>query len=179
MAITIQKLIEFYEGGVLDIEYDNNNEVYRPEANTVMPLLATVGGTQQINVEQGINLCSNIGWTELNCHPFRIIDKTRKFVKGIKNHIPSESMQATTFIEFQNRKGPSPGWEQYGKTTDRILIGNNRHDRGFSIVVVYGLGSGGWSNYSAKYEIFDGRSHNKIKNCGSLKQVAEYIMSLE
>ncbi len=179
MAVTLKQLIDAYEDGSMNIEYDSNLEKWNPKSGICVPTQAMIG-TQAINAETAVRICQQLlGWTEINCHPFRIIDKTRKFIKGLKNHVPSDVLQSTTMVEFQNKKGPSPAWEQYGKTVDRIIFINNRPSRPFAITVLYGAGGNGWNRYGSKYEVFDYKSSNKITNLGSTKQVGEYISSLE
>ena len=177
MATSLEMLITLYDSGILDITYDSTSETFPPRSREAYPTTAIIQG-QNITLEQGYELCNKIGWTEINCHPFRIIDKTRKFVKGIKNHIPSEVMRKTTMVGFQNKKAGDSRWEQYGSTVDRISMVNNRRDRGFDITVLYGASGKSWGN-SSKYEIFDHKSGNKLANCGSLKQVGTYISGLE
>lgn len=179
MPTNLKTLIELYEGKGLDIKYDSEREQYNERG--IYPTTAVIAEQVPLDVKQATQFCYNLGWSDdpryMNCHPFRLIDKTRKFIKGIKNHIP-ESLWDTTFILFENRKAGGGRWEQYGSTTDRIVITNTRKTKPFWFTVLYGASNKSWGS-TTRYEVFDGKTSNKLKNCASLKQVGEYISSYE
>ena len=147
----LQKLLTLHVQGALNIKSDNPN-------------IAVLGDTQ-INAEQAVAVVGNIGWTEYYLHPFEIINKTNKFIKGIKNHITRENFWETGHISFQNKRAAA-----YGKTFDRIVIQAD----GLALTIIYNMESAG-----AKYAVYETGKPLIIGKCRNLKAVAEFINAYE
>ena len=144
---TIRKLITMYDAGVLNIEISEDGSS------------ATIGG-RPISLQEAEILCRNFGWESWKMNPYVIIDKTRKFVKGIKNHIVNDSA-LDTYVDFKNNFT-----RVNGKFCDRIHLVNAH---GLTKSVIYNMPDNRWT-----YTVFE---PNSVPSCGfkKLKKLAEYI----
>ena len=147
-------LIEMYNSGALNIEFSEDMK----KANI---------GEIAISYEQAETMCRKLGWSEWQLHPYVIIDKTRKFLKGIKNHIDGKIMLEQSEISFKNKET-----RNYGKTCDRIHVCNPKLPYEFSII--YNM-----PDTPAKYTVYKSSNSIPIAKCRTAKQVGEYLNSLE
>ena len=147
----LSKLLTLQTSGALNIKYENYN-------------VAEMGGVL-ITAEQAAQLPMNLGWTETYLHPFEIVSKTNKFIKGIKNHITREGFWETGHVQFQNMRAAA-----YGKTFDRIVI--QTHD--LKLTILYNM-----ENAGAKYAVYETGKPLIIGKCRNLKAVAEFINTYE
>jgi len=127
----------------------------------------SIGG-MAITEENARKLCEIIGWKEYCLSPFKIIEKTKKFMSalnraGMFKNI-DEKVLGKTNITFQNKPDVD-----YGKTFDRIVIQFPK--KGFT--VVYGM-----KNAGSTYVIYEtGGTGAALSKNRNLKGVAEYIIS--
>lgn len=124
-----------------------------------------VGGAG-ITLEQCRQMAGILGWLDYDKKPWEVIDKTAKFIRGIKNHITSEQVLGGTEVTFQNRRKQNT--ESY---FDRIKMVNHK----FDITILYGAhGAGG------TYAVFSGTNgfNQPVFNCRTSKQLGEYINTL-
>lgn len=144
---TIRKLIELYDNGVFDIEISEDKKT------------AKIGG-RNITIQEAETLCRKFGWESWKMSPYDIIDKTRKFVRGIKNHITKDSA-LDAFVDFKNNYT-----SVHNKFCDRIHFSNSS---GLEKSVIYNMPGNRW-----KYTVFE---KNSNPSCGftTLKRLAEYI----
>lgn len=144
---TIRKLISMYDAGIFNIEISEDGKS------------ATLGG-RPLTIPEAEILCKQFGWESWKMSPYEIIDKTRKFVKGIKNHIVNETA-LDTYVDFKNNFT-----RVHGKFCDRIHF-SNMH--GIEKSVIYNMPDNRW-----KYTVFE---KNSNPSCGftTLKRLAEYI----
>lgn len=147
----LKDLKAMYECGALNITYD--------EGDTT----ATLGG-MKISVEQANAICKKLGWTDWLWSSFKIIDKTAKFVKGIRNSITNESVLNDTDVTFHNRDSS----RYFGKKFDRIFLNNEK--KGTSYCIVYNM-----PGSKATYEVYDHNKTQLVAECSTLKQVGEFI----
>ena len=147
----LSKLLALQSSGALNIKYENYN-------------VAEMGGVV-ITAEQASALPMNLGWLETNLHPFEIVSKTNKFIKGIKNHIKREGFWECGQIAFQNIRSNT-----YGKTFDRIVI----QAPGLALTVIYNMDSAG-----TKYAVYETGRPLIVGKCRNLKAVAEFINTYE
>lgn len=115
-----------------------------------------------ITLEQAEILIRNMGWIEHRLNAFEIINKTNKFITGLKKVITSDDIWNNTEVQFQNIRSNT-----YGKTFDRIVL---FHPMKFHLVIIYGMESAG-----AKYAIYESGKAIPVEKCKSLKKVAEFI----
>lgn len=126
-----------------------------------------VVGSVTLNNEQCKAFLSKLGWKEYSKTPVEIVEKTSKFVNGLRGGIKNETILENTEITFQNiRKTNSTS------CFDRIkLICNGK----FDITVMSGMeGIGG------RYGVYSS-TNNFVKpvfGCSSLKQLSEWINGL-
>ena len=146
-----KNLREMYECGALNVKYNEGDDK------------AVLGG-MTISKEQADEICKQIGWTDWLCSSFKIIDKTSKFIKGIKNSITNEEVANNIDITFHNRDSS----RYYGKQFDRIFIDNKK--KGVCYCVIYNM-----PGARAKYEVHDHNTHKMVALCSSLRQVGEFI----
>lgn len=144
-------LLELHECGALNVHPDSNREV------------AMVGG-MQLNSQQCAMLASNLGWLRYEKYPHEIIDKTNKFIKGLKNNIRDDDVFDNTEVTFQNSRRQNT--EKY---TDRIKL---IYPGKFDLTVLYGM-----PGIGAPYGIYSDvdKFSRVVKTCRTLKQVGEYI----
>lgn len=144
---TIRKLITMYEHGVFNIEISEDGKSAKI-------------GNRPITTQEAEVLCKSFGWESWRMSPYEIIDKTRKFIKGIKNHIVNDSA-LDTYVDFKNNYT-----RIHGKYCDRIHLSNNH---GVEKSVIYNMPDNRW-----RYTVFE---RNSIPSCGfmTLKKLAEYI----
>lgn len=150
--MTLRQLLEMQSSGALNIKYE-------PCSN-----IANLGGVQ-ITLDQARMICSQLGWVEYVISPFEIIDKTNKFIRGLKNHLDREGFLETTLVEFQNKKANT-----YGKTFDRIVL----QSKGFSLSILYNMEHSG-----GKYVIYETGRALPVSKCRNLKAVAQFINTYE
>ena len=145
---TVGKLIQMYNAGIFNIEISEDGKS------------ATLGG-RPITLAEAEVLCQQFGWESWKMSPYVIIDKTRKFIKGIKNHIINESA-LNTYVDFKNNYT-----SVHGKFCDRIHFSNPI--KGVEKSVIYNMPNNRW-----KYTVFE---KNSIPSCGftTLKKMAEYV----
>lgn len=106
-----------------------------------------------------------LGWERYDAKPWEIIEKTNKFIRGIKSVLVDEAI-VDTDVTFRNFRRTNT--ERY---YDRIKMISPDYD----ITIMYGMpGLGG------AYAIFDSSDgfRQPQYSCRSLKQVAEYINSM-
>ncbi len=147
-------LLELHECGALNVDANSNKDV------------AIVGG-MTLNAEQCNAMAINLGWTRFDRYPHEIIDKTNKFIRGLKHNIKQDDVFDNTEISFQNTRRHNTE-----KTSDRIKM---IYPGKFDITILYGVpGMGG------PYGIYsDVNNFNvPVKICRSLKQVGEYITEI-
>lgn len=124
-----------------------------------------VGGVS-VTEAQCKGIVKTLGWIDWDKQAWEIIDKTNKFIRGIKNHIDNEAILSSTEVTFQNRRRQNT--EKY---FDRIkMVGPL-----FDITILYGMhGTGG------TYSVYDGSNgfSQPVFNCRTAKQLGEYINSL-
>ena len=101
--MTLGQIRELHLGGALNIKYEKGKSI------------ASIGD-MQITLEQATQLTSQLGWVEYVLSPFEIIDKTNKFIRGLKNNLTREDMWEAQ-VQFQNKHST-----EYGKTFDRIVV---------------------------------------------------------
>lgn len=150
--MVLGQLVMMYNQGALNIKHEKGEKT------------AVMGGVK-ITEEQAKIIVNQLGWTEYYLHPFEIIDKTAKFIRGIKGVLTDDAMLNNTVIEFQNHRSKT-----YGKTFDRIHIINNGV---FSVSVIYGM-----EGNSSPYVIYDSFTSVPLQRCRNLKKVAEYLVTL-
>jgi len=149
------KLYEMYENGALNIDMSEDEKS------------GSIGG-MPITEEHAKKLCEIIGWTEYRLSPFKMIEKTKKFMSalnraGLFREIGADKLGKTD-ITFINRPDVD-----YGKTFDRILIKFPK--KGYT--VVYGM-----KNAGATYVVFEtGGTGTPLSKSKNLKGVAEYLIN--
>ena len=148
----VAKLIELQSNGALNIKYEKGKRQ------------AELAGIL-IDEAQAHNIAVNLGWTEYKLSPFEIIDKTNKFIKGLKNNLVRQDILETGYLEFQNIKAVS-----YGKTFDRIVL----RSRYTNVTIIYNMESSG-----TKYAIYKLGNPLLIGKCKNVKAVAEFINTYE
>ena len=124
--------------------------------------LASISG-MVINEEQAKTMCKQLGWEEMRLHPFKIIDKTNKFIKSLAKEIDADLANKVD-VTFSNKNSTI-----YGKTYDRITFSDGR---GFNYTVIYNMPSS-----TASYQVFDSKTSIPLNKSRSVKQVAEYLNS--
>lgn len=144
----ISRLIELQCSGALNIKYNKGS-------NT-----AELAGIT-IDEMQAHSIVNSLGWVEYKVSPFEIIDKTNKFIKGLKNNLKRQDVIETGSIQFQNIQANS-----YGKTFDRILIRSNF----VNLTVIYNMESSG-----TKYAVYQLGNPLLIGKCKNVKALAEFI----
>lgn len=155
--MNLKTIFTLYTNGALNIEYNKGDN------------FAVMGGVR-INEEQARQLCEKLGWESYVLTPFEIIDKTKKFIKSIHNHITDEDILLSTVVSFKN--APTKYWYSSRGTCDRIRFQSDK--LGFNISVVYNQPD------TAKYVIYRTRNSYPFPN-GKLrtaKQVGEWINSV-
>lgn len=148
----LSKLIEFQSSGAMKTQYDKVTGVIK------------LGGTP-VSEEQCKNIVTMLGWERYDAKPWEIIEKTNKFIRGIKSVLVDEAI-VDTDVTFRNFRRTNT--ERY---YDRIKMISPDYD----ITIMYGMpGLGG------AYAIFDSSDgfRQPQYSCRSIKQVAEYINSM-
>lgn len=151
--MTLGELYVMYASGALNVEVSEDGTS------------GTMGGVP-ITDEQAKMICSKLGWKEYVLSPFKIIDKTRKFISALsKTPLIKESEEGylnKVEITFQNKHAST-----YGKTFDRIVIDFPKK----SLTVIYNM-----ENTGAKYVVYETRGNSiPISKNRNLKGVAEFI----
>ncbi|MBO5388276.1 MAG: hypothetical protein J6A59_09080 [Lachnospiraceae bacterium] len=144
----LKNLLEMQVNGALNIKYDNEST-------------ATLGGVT-ITAEQAQMICGQLGWCECVLHPFELIDKTNKFIRGLKTYLNRDDVINYGNIIFQNKQS-----QTYGKTFDRIVI---ETPYGWGLTILYNMEHSG-----GKYVIYETGKALAIAKCPNLKKVAEFI----
>lgn len=151
------KLGELYEvqsAGALKIGSDCSN------GNIV------VGGSK-LTADQCKQLVKALGWLNWDKPDWEVIDKTDKFIRGIKPYVTDEDILANTEVTFQNRR-----ISDTLKYFDRIkMVGSD-----FDITILYRMpGTGG------TYAVYDDSDNFRKPQftCRSAKQLGEYINGTE
>jgi hypothetical protein len=148
----LSELINVQSSGALNIKYEKGSSV------------ASLGGTQ-VTMEQAAVIARQLGWNEFYLNAFEILDKTNKFVRGIKSNVANDYIIANTQVEFTNSRSNT-----YGKTYDRIHM---YCPNCFEISVIYGM-----EGNSSPYVIYDSKTSVPVSKCRNLKKVGEYITTL-
>lgn len=148
-------LLEMYECGALNTNGDENSTT------------ANVGGAS-ITKAQADAICKQIGWTDYVLNPFKIIDKTAKFMKGFAKEIDSEIVKKYTDVTFRNVRA-----SDYTKTFDRIHLHCKHPIHGFEVSIIYNM-----PHNSARYVVYRSSNSYPLFKGRNLKDVAEYINSL-
>lgn len=124
-------------------------------------------GNTQINREQCLDLISKLGWIECSKTPIEIIEKTNKFINGIKPAINKGIILEQTEVTFQNRRKTNST-----SCVDRTkLVCNGK----FDITVLSGMeGLGG------RYGVYSSTNNfvKPVYSCSSLKLLGEWINKL-
>lgn len=148
-------LYEMYGNGALNIDVSEDGTS------------GTIGG-MAVSKEQTEKLCEIIGWKRYELSPFKMIDKTKKFMSalnraGLFKKLDNDILNRTS-ITFENK--PDTDYKKY---FDRIVLGFPKK----SLTVIYNM-----KNAGAAYVIYetDGNSVPISKN-RNLKGVADYIIS--
>lgn len=149
--MTLGQLYELYDNGVFNVKMN--------ESKTA----ALVGGVQLLP-EQAHDLCARIGWTGYVLSPFEILDKTNKFIRGIKSTVKDKKILCDTVVTFTNVRS-----SVYGRTHDRIHLESSD----FSVSIIYNM-----STNTSKYVIYDSHTSVPLCKCKNLKKVGEYISTL-
>lgn len=123
-------------------------------------------GEMPINLMQAHSIAQNLGWEEYILTPYEIIEKTNKFIRGIKNHINREGFWETAEVLFQNKRANT-----YGKTFDRIVI---HFPKEFTLSILYNMEHSG-----GKYVIYETSRPIALAKCRNLKAVAGFINTYE
>lgn len=143
------QLYEMYQAGALNIKYEEGSSI-------------AILGNMQITLEQAHNICAGLGWESYVLSPFEIIDKTAKFVRGVKSNLTNEYIVANTVVTFKNVRS-----SVYGKTHDRIHLACGSS---FELSIIYNM-----PGNSSKYVIYDSFTSTPVAKGRNLKQVAEYL----
>lgn len=149
----LNNLIQAQDCGALKVEVNNATGQ------------VIVGGVP-VSKEQCRGFVTALGWQSWDKADWEIIDKTNKFIRGIKNHIDNEAVLNTAEVTFQNRRRQNT--EKY---FDRIKMVSHL----FDITILYGMpGTGG------TYAVYDAsnRFSQPVFTCRTAKQLGEYINSL-
>lgn len=149
--MTLGQLRELHLGGALNIKYEKGQSV------------ASIGD-MQVTLEQATQLASQLGWIEYVLSPFEIIDKTNKFIRGLKNNLTREDMWKAQ-VQFQNRHS-----NEYGKTFDRIVV----QTRKLGFVIIYNMEHAG-----GKYVVYELGKQIPAAKCRNLKAVSEFINNFD
>lgn len=150
--IQLKQLATMHAHGVLNIKYENDSP------------LAIIGDSQ-VNMQQAAVMCKNLGWDSFVLSPFEIIDKTKKFMAGLRRSMVNQYIWDNSFISFDNKAS-----SEYGKTFDRIHISCAKQ---FEISILYKM-----PGNSSTYVIYNSYTSVPIGKYKSMKQVAEYINTL-
>lgn len=150
--VQLKQLGAMHAHGVLNIKYERDNP------------LATIGDSQLV-ASQAAVMCKNIGWDSFVLSPFEIIDKTKKFMAGLKRSMTNQYIWDNALISFDNKAS-----NEYGKTFDRIHISCSKN---FEISILYKM-----PGNSSTYVIYNSYTSVPIAKFKSMKQVAEYINTL-
>lgn len=152
--MNLGQLLELHECGALNVDDTSNIN------------LAVIGGMALTN-EQCQIFAANLGWLKYDKPAYEIIDKTNKFIRGLKKNIKDIEVIANTQVTFQNSRRQNT--EKYIDRIKLICPGK------FDLTVLYGMpGVGGvYGIYSAENNFL-----HPVLGCRNLKQVGEYISSL-
>lgn len=153
--MTLGKLVQMQNVGALDIVRDNYTGA------------VSIAG-KALTERDCKFIADAIGWMAADKEDWELIDKTNRFIRGIKRHIENEDVLKHTIIEFRNSRK-----QDTEKFVDRIKMvhSNGKYD----LTVIYGLpGSGG--RYSV-YSAVNGFTR-PVYACGSAKLLGIYINNL-
>lgn len=145
----LSELVEMQRKGELDITYDKDFKSAK--------LLG-----ENLTEETAEKIIKELGWLENKLHPYQIIDKTNKFIKGVEKHCSREGFLENTTVEFQNRPDKT-----YGRTFDRIVFDFYNE---FKITVIYNM-----ETITGKYNIYEFGKANSIAKCKDIKAVMKFI----
>lgn len=105
-------------------------------------------GNETLTKEELHSFVEKLGWKKQYLSDVQLLEKTNKFVRGIKNHIKDEDVLERTDITFENL--PLSG---YDKTMDRIII---KMKNVLDLIVLYGAPK----NYAStsRYEVYSSKN---------------------
>lgn len=149
-------LLEMYELGALKVTGVNNVDI------------ATVGGVT-VTKEQADEICKSIGWTDYVLSPFKIIDKTAKFMKTFSKEIDSSVTKEYMEIEFRNVAAN----DMSGRTFDRIHLTCAHPLKGFEVSIIYNM-----PRNTAKYVVYRTSNSFPLFKASGLAAIGEYINTL-
>lgn len=152
--MNLGQLLEMHKCGALDVDKSSDRNV------------AIIGG-MELTDEQCRIYASNLGWLKYDKYAYEVIDKTNKFIRGLKNHIKGIDSIGHSIITFENTR--MQGTEKYFDRIKLICPGV------FDLTILYRMpGIGG------VYGIYSSENSFKhpVYSCRSLRQVGEYISSL-
>lgn len=121
-------------------------------------------GEKVFTTEESINFVRNLGWSHHDVEFFKAVEKTSKFISGIKKYVANPVILNDTEVLFENRRRLDT--EKY---VDRIVL--NCKDQ-FSYTIISGLpGVGGrYGAYSIKNSF-----SIPIKSFSCLKDLGEWL----
>ena len=152
--MNLGQLLELHECGAINVDNKSNENI------------AVVGGMELSN-EQCKAVAANIGWLNYDKPAYVIIDKTNKFMRGLRHNIAKIDRIEKAQVTFQNMRRQNT--EKY---IDRIKI---VCDGKLDLTILYGMpGVGGAYGIYSSINNFS----QPVFGCRNLKQVGEYIDSI-
>lgn len=155
--MNLRKLMEIQNAGAIKIvenKYTTTENDY------------TLGGVR-LNENQARQIAMNLGWEHFEMSPFKILDKTNKFISSLSKYIDNEIIINNTDISFQNRR--KMGTMSYFDRIKIVCYGK------FDLTVLYGMpGLGG------TYGVFSSTNNfqKTVFSCRSLKELGKWINEL-
>lgn len=152
MVKTLEELRVAYVNGAFKIIYDENSPV------------AELSG-YQITAEQASVICQQFGWTRISESPFKVMEKTAKFIRGFKSYLKTIEIWKCTFVSFENTRISNEL-----KYYERIKLVNQV--RGFDLTLTCGM-----PGTNCTYALYDKSKDiaRPVFSGRSMKQIVEYI----